>query len=69
MAYMKECFIGINILSVQVIIEAKVPGSPVVLFLDFCKAFDSINHLFMMTLLIHIGFPPLFISWIFVLYR
>lgn len=40
----------------------------VVLFLDFHKAFDSVNHLFMATLLGHMGFPPLFVAWVMTLY-
>ncbi len=45
-----------------------VSSSMIVLFLDFCKAFDSVNHLFMFTLLAHMGFPPELISWIALLY-
>ena len=66
---MKEHIIGINIHSVQDIMNWN--GSerrPVVLFLDFKKAFDSVNHIFMMTLLLHMDFPPLYVSWLFVLY-
>ena len=42
---------------------------PVVLFLDFRKAFDSVNHVFMMVLLLHMNFPPVYVSWLFVLYH
>ncbi len=66
---MKNHFIGTNVHSVQDVISNNAAISHgVVLFLDFCKAFDSINHLFMMSLLLHIGLPPEFISWIMILY-
>ncbi len=59
---------GTNIRSVQDVISDLVSLGMIVLFLDFCKAFDSVNHLFMFTLLAHMGFPPEFISWIALLY-
>ena len=64
-AYMKNRFIGTNIRSVQDVIANQ---DCIVLFLDFCKAFNSVNHLFLSYLLLHIGFPPLFVCWIFTLY-
>ncbi len=67
-AYMKNRFIGMNIRSVQDVISDSISSGTIVLFLDFCKAFDSVNHLFMFTLLAHMGFPPEFISWIALLY-
>ncbi len=64
-AYMKNHFIGTNIRSVQdVITNHASQGKIVVLFLDFCKAFDSVNHLFMMCLLMHISLPPEYVSWV-----
>ena len=39
-----------------------------VLFLDFRKAFDSVNHLFLITLLANIGLPAEFILWVSILY-
>ncbi len=41
----------------------------IVLFLDFRKAFDSVNHLFMFMLLAHMGFPAEYIMWISLLYQ
>ncbi len=67
-AYMKNRFIGTNIHSVQDVMSDSVSSGTIVLFLDFHKAFDSVNHLFMFTLLAHMGFPPEFISWIALLY-
>ncbi len=60
-AYMKKRFIGTNIHSVQDVILNTSHTGTVVLFLDFQKAFDSVNHLFLFTLLAHIGLPPEFI--------
>ncbi len=68
-AYMKEQFIGSNVRSVQDVIDTNGLDSLVVLFLDFHKAFDSVNHLFMMSLLIHMGFPNIFVPWMLVLYK
>ncbi len=58
MAYMSGRFIGTNVWSVQDVINVKGAKKPIVLFLDFLKAFDSVNHLFMLSFLIHIGLPP-----------
>ncbi len=68
-AYMKSHFIGTNICSVQDVISDKtnLTGS-IVLFLDFWKAFDSVNHLFLFTLLLHMGFLPEYIAWVSLLY-
>ena len=70
-AYMKGQFIGTNIRYVQDIIDESVcsGNNTIVLFLDFCKAFDSVNHLFLMLLLIHMGFQLLFVAWILTLYK
>ncbi len=68
--YMKEWFIGTNICSVQDILNWKNAGKrPVVLFLDFRKAFDSVSHIFIMALLLHMQFPPVYVTWLFVLYN
>ncbi len=67
---MKECFIGTNIWSVQDIMHWKAGNKrPIILFLNFKKAFNSVNHLFMMTLLLHMRFPPIYVAWLFVLYN
>ncbi len=70
-AYMKGHFIGTNIKFVQDTIMDTVNNNKetVVLFLDFKKAFDSVNHLFMLMLLHHMGFLPLFVAWIMTLYK
>ena len=70
-AYMKGCFIGTNIKFVQDAIRDTVKNNneTIVLFLDFKKAFDSVNHLFMLMLLHHMGFPLLFVAWIMTLYK
>lgn len=39
-----------------------------ILFLDFHKAFDSVLHLFLMTLLRTMDFPAEYIAWILLLY-
>ncbi len=36
----------------------------VVLFLNFCKAFDSVSHIFLFTLLSSMGFPPSYMAWV-----
>ncbi len=65
---MKEHFIGTNIRSVQDFITDVKNKDLVVLFLDFRKAFDSVNHLFLITLLANIGLPAEFILWVLILY-
>ncbi len=67
-AYMREHFIGTNIHSVQDVITNSEDNNTIVLFLDFQKAFDTVNHLFLFTLLVHMGFPPEFVSWIVLMY-
>ena len=66
--YMKNHFIGMNICSVQDVMSNSAESGIIVLFLDFCKAFNTVNHLFLLTLLIHMGFPPEFVVWIILLY-
>ncbi len=39
-----------------------------VLFLDFKKAFDSVSHLFMERLLLHVGLPDYYVSWVKLIY-
>ncbi len=59
-AYMRGHFIGTNIRSVQDFIDhtVEMDADHVVLFLDFQKAFDSVSHVFLQTLLKHIRLPP-----------
>ena len=68
-AYMKNWFIRTNIWSVQDVISDSVNTGVVVLFLDFCKAFDTVNHTFLLLLLTHMGFPPEFVLWITIFYN
>ncbi len=68
-AYMKKQFIGTNICLVQDIISASATHSGIILFLDFKKAFDSINHVFMIALLLHMGLPPGYVSWVALMYQ
>ena len=65
--YMKEKFISTNIRPVQDYINFSSTNS-VILFLDFRKAFDCVNHLFLLTLLLHMGFPTEFILWVSIMY-
>ncbi len=68
-AYMKSHFIGTNIHSVQDVISHKTNSNgSIVLFLDFHKAFNSVNHVFLFTLLLHMGFPPEYVAWVSLLY-
>ncbi len=69
-AYMKGRFIGMNIRSVQdMITDIEETGKEhLVLFLDFCKAFDSISHLFLKQLLLKIGLPSEFVEWVDIIY-
>ncbi len=69
-AYMKGCFIGTNIRSVQDFIYFLVVNGKdhVVLFLAFKKAFDSVSHHFLFLLLEHIGLPALYIECICIMY-
>ena len=69
-AYLPGKFIGTNICKVQDAIDFAQDAEKewVILFLDFHKAFDSVSHLFLMTMLRMMGFPPDYIAWILVLY-
>ena len=64
MAYIPGKFIGTNIRKVQDAIDyAKATDKEwVVLFLDFQKAFDSVSHLFLVTMLRTMGFPVEYIA-------
>ncbi len=69
-AYMSGHFLGTNIRKIQDAIDfANSQGKDwVVLFLDFHKAFDSVSHLFLWTLMFTMGFPLDFIKWTILLY-
>ena len=68
--YIKGRFIGTNIRSVQDMITDITENDKehLVLFLDFCKAFDSISHLFLQCLLIKVSLPPEFVEWVDIIY-
>ena len=68
--YMKGCFIGCNIQSVQDAISYfhKHNLPHLALFLDYKKAFDSIDHKFLFQLLEHMGLTLDYIAWICVMY-
>ncbi len=70
-AYLSGKFIRTNIHKVQDMINLAQSAEKewIVLFLDFRKAFDSVSHLFLMTMLRTMGFPPNYIAWILVLYN
>ena len=38
------------------------------MFLDFKKAFDSVSHLFLKRLLLHMGLPETYVEWIQIIY-
>ena len=69
-AYMKGCFIGMNIKFVQDTMMHFAQSSPhsAVLFLDFKKAFDSVSHTFLFCLLWKMGFLMEFIQWVQIMY-
>ncbi len=69
-AYLPGKFISTNIWKIQDAIDfTRIHDKQwVVLFLDFCKAFDSISHLFLYILLHSIGFSGSYIAWIALLY-
>ena len=71
MAYMESRFIGTNIRAVQDMIDhnSESCNDGVILFLDFKKAFDSVSHVFLFTLLCTMQLPDTFIQWISLMYN
>ncbi len=69
-AYMRGHFIGCNIHSVQDAISYfhKHNLPHLALFLDYKKAFDSVDHSFLFLLLEHMGILLDYIAWIHVMY-
>ncbi len=67
--YISQCFIGINICSVQDFIDFTEENelNHTILFLDFKKAFDSVSHHFLFKLLQRMCFPSECIKWIEIL--
>ncbi len=41
----------------------------VILFLDFHKAFDTVSHTFLLTLMEKMGYPKYIIDWIKIVYN
>ena len=70
-AYLKGKFIGTNIQKVQDAMDFinANPGSGLtILFLNFWKAFDTVSHEFLLTLLREMGYPQSLIAWIELIY-
>ena len=70
-AYIKGRYIGTNTRLINDVFEwcedNNKPGA--LIFLDFQKAFDSINHKFMYAVLSKFGFGPVFNNWVHTLYN
>ena len=68
--YVKNRFIGFNLRQIQDIIDYadiyKIEGA--IIFVDFAKAFDSLEWNFMLNTLKHFGFNESFINWVKTLY-
>ena len=68
--YVKNRFIGFNLRQIQDIIDYtdiyKIEGATI--FVDFTKAFDSLEWNFMLNTLKHFGFNESFINWVKTLY-
>jgi hypothetical protein len=68
--YIKNRFIGFNLRQIQDIIDYsknyKIEGA--IIFLDFSKAFDSLEWDFMFSILKHYGFNYSFVIWVETLY-
>ncbi len=69
-AYIRGRFIGQNIRLITDVIdhteEVQIPG--IILFLDFKKAFDSIEHTFLFRALQHFSFGNIFLGWVETIY-
>jgi hypothetical protein len=68
--YVKNRFIGFNLRQIQDIIDYadiyKIEGA--IIFVDFTKAFDSLEWNFMLNTLKHFGFNESFSNWVKTLY-
>ena len=68
--YVKNRFVGFNLRQIQDIIDYadiyKIEGA--IIFVDFTKAFDSLERNFMLNTLKHFGFNESFINWVKTLY-
>ena len=68
--YIKGRSIGMNVRTIiDVIEEAKQTENTFLSFLDFEKAFDSINRNYIQNCLSAFGFPEYFITWIKIIYN
>lgn len=69
--YVKNRYIGFNIRQIQDIIEysEKYSVEGAILFIDFSKAFDSLEWSFMYKSLVKFGLPESFINWVKTLYN
>ena len=69
--YLKNRYIGYNIRQIQDIIDyadhLNIDGA--ILFLDFRKAFDTVNWDFLFLVLKHFGFNDSFVNWIKTIYK
>ncbi len=67
---MPRQYIGTNIRKIQDVIDYAQANDKeyAILFLDFKKAFDSVSHIFLWSLMLIINFSPEYISWIMLLY-
>ena len=69
--FIKNIFIGFNIIQIQDIIDyadiLNIDG--IILFLDFKKAFDTVEWNFMIHVLKKFGFNTGFIDWVQILYK
>ena len=69
--YIKNRFIGFDLRQIQDIIDYsniyKIEGA--IIFLDFSKAFDSLEWDFMFSTLKHYGFNYSFVTWVETLYN
>lgn len=68
--YIKNRYIGFNLRQIQDIIDYadRFSVEGVILFIDFSKAFDTLNWKFMYQTLAYFGFNDNFINWIKTLY-
>ena len=68
--YVKNRFIGFNLRQIQDVIDYadtyKIEGA--IIFVDFTKAFDSLEWEFMFATLQHFGFNDSFIKWVKTMY-
>ena len=69
--YVKNRFIGYNLRQIQDIIDYadEVQSESAIIFLDFRKAYDTIEWPFLFSSLKHFGFKDDLIAWIQTLYK